>query len=435
MENEDSWVKYDTINFYSNFDLSSLCDEIKEPFQERISFVNKIGNCMYCESDNSCIICNYGFSLFNGQCLPSNDLEKDSQYYNPVNGTNYYTCASKITNCEKCTHNELLFNKFHCSKCSKGLYLNEIYQCEKNTLKTFLLGFSRFSYIALKTINYFTYVSYVRKKYTPKIIIIKKIYLFFKNIRKLQISETKDSICILVDDDEYENIKKYNCSIETNGEEIEKIEIDKTIEIKDDDLIISDIELSPIAIRQMSNLQNIGDEDYFSKKLYLLDNATTIVDDNKKVFNITGYIEDNDFHYNKLNLEISLLENSDEKLENISCDSIKINENLFTLKCSTNKSITGQLNNCFSYLGDANLIINFLEGEKKNINFGGISKPTTQNTNSDGLSKGAIIGIVISLIVVVIFIIVGLIIFLAIKKKKLLTETISENNKNVISEK
>lgn len=96
------------------------------------------------------------------------------------------------------------------------------------------------------------------------------------------------------------------------------------------------------------------------------------------------------------------------------------------MKCSTNKSMTGYLDSGFSNLGDANLIINFLDGEKKNLNFVGISKPTVQKISSSGLSTGAIVAIVISLVAFVILIIAGLIIFIAIKRKKLLKGTITE---------
>ena len=428
--NEDSWGKYDTIRFYNDSSPCSFCEKMKDPFLERASCINKIDNCMYCQNENSCIKCNYGFSLFNGQCLPSINFEYNFQYYTPDSGINYYKCSSKISNCEKCSYNDFLFNKFHCSQCSKGLSLNKTFECEKNGLKAFLLGFSRYEYIGSKIIKYCPFISFSGKIYFSQLV-IRTIITYFSKVRILQLSEIQYSKCILIDD-ESTNIKKYNCSIETNGDEIENIEIDKNIEFPDDDLDIPDIEVSQIAIRQMKHLQNIGNEDYFSKKLYLLNNAKTEVDDDERIFNLTGYIEDDDFHYNTINLEISLLNNSEEvKLENISCDSIKINNTIYTLKCSTNKSMTGYLDSGFSNLGDANLIINFLDGEKKNLNFVGISKPTVQNTSSSGLSTGAIVAIVISLVAFVILIIAGLIIFIAIKRKKLLKGTITEKTKSI----
>ena len=211
-------------------------------------------------------------------------------------------------------------------------------------------------------------------------------------------------------DDEFDSQSKYYCPVDTNGEEIENIEIDKNIQIEDIENL--DIEVSPIAIKQMKNLQKIGNEDLFSKKLYILNNSTTVVNNDENIFNITGYIEDNDFNYSKLNLEISLLNNSDEKLENILCDSFKVNEGIYTLKCSTEKAMIGQINSGFSNLGKDNLIIYFLEGEKKNLNFGIIQK----NSSSGGLSTGGIVAIFISL-VIFIGIVAGLIIFFFKKKK------------------
>ena len=85
----------------------------------------------------------------------------------------------------------------------------------------------------------------------------------------------------------------------------------------------------------------------------------------------------------------------------------------------------GQINNGFSNLGKDNLIIYFLEGEKKNLNFGAIQK-----NSSCGLSTGGIVAIVISLLIFI-GIVAGLIIFFFKKRKiKILqTENCEINNK------
>ena len=128
LSDRDSWGKSDTITFYSS-NSDTMCNNIKDPFQERISCINKIKNCMYCENENLCQKCNNGYSLHNGQCESSTNFENNLKYYTPDNGINYYTCSSKISNCEECSYKDYSFNKFHCSKCSNNLRLSVAYEC------------------------------------------------------------------------------------------------------------------------------------------------------------------------------------------------------------------------------------------------------------------------------------------------------------------
>ena len=129
LSNHDSHGKSETINFSNSSSASPFCDEIKDPFQDRISCIDNINNCMYCESENVCQKCNYGFSLFNGECLPSIDFQNNLKYFSPDDGINYYICSSKIRGCEECSYNDFSFNKFHCTKCSTGLELSESFEC------------------------------------------------------------------------------------------------------------------------------------------------------------------------------------------------------------------------------------------------------------------------------------------------------------------
>ena len=39
---KDSWRKSEEIYFYSSYGSDSLCEEIKDPFKERLSCINKI---------------------------------------------------------------------------------------------------------------------------------------------------------------------------------------------------------------------------------------------------------------------------------------------------------------------------------------------------------------------------------------------------------
>ena len=125
LQNKDSWRQSETMSFY----IDSECEIKKDPFKDRISCIDKINNCMYCKNENICEKCNYGFTLFNEQCFLSNDYQNNVKFYSPDNGTSYYTCTSKMKNCEECSYDDFSFNKFKCSKCSNEYKLSESYEC------------------------------------------------------------------------------------------------------------------------------------------------------------------------------------------------------------------------------------------------------------------------------------------------------------------
>ena len=154
----------------------------------------------------------------------------------------------------------------------------------------------------------------------------------------------------------------------------------------------------------MNKIQEIGNEDPFNKKLYLLNSTSIIVNNDNNEFNITGEIKDDtNFNYEKINLEISLIENSVEKLSNISCIPTKIGT-AYNLQCNTNNKMSGVLNSAFANLGNENLIVEISDSVKKNINFKEKIKEIKRNyyKSSGGLSTGVIIGIIIPILLILI---------------------------------
>ena len=128
------------------------------------------------------------------------------------------------------------------------------------------------------------------------------------------------------------------------------------------------------------------------------------MDNDNNEFNITGEIKDDtNFNYEKINLEISLLENSVEKLSNVSCIPTKIGA-VYNLQCNTNNEMSGVLNSAFANLGNENLIVEISDSVKKNINFKKKIKERKGKyyKSSGGLSTGVIIAIVIPIVVILI---------------------------------
>ena len=233
-----------------------------------------------------------------------------------------------------------------------------------------LLGFAKFTYVRnLKICYYFVYFAYIKQTVYSKELIINTHIGYAKRLRSLQENVSTKSVCKLVEN-KFDNQKKYNCTFETTGEEIENIQIGKNIESGDGDIEFSDIDISPIALKYINNLQNIGDSDPFEKKLFILKNSKVVVDNDNNEFNITGNISDNGFNYKSINLDLTLLENSNEENANISCIHIDEGENIFTLKCNTDNEMKGQLTGAFSNLGNENLLVNFLDADKNaELNF------------------------------------------------------------------
>ena len=297
-----------------------------------------------------------------------------------------------------------------------------------------LLGFAKFTYVRnLKICYFFIYFVYIKQTIYAKQLIINIHIRYGKLLRGLQENVSTKSVCKLVEN-EFDNQKKYNCTFETNGEEIENIQIDKNIESGDGDIEFSDIDISPIGLKYINNLQNVGDSDPFEKKLYILYNSKVVVDNDNNEFNITGNISDNGFNYKNLNLELALLENSNEKNGNISCISIDEGENIFTLKCNTDNEMKGQITSAFSNLGNENLLVNFLDsGNNTELNFEqklpNISKYkyNIYIKSSGGISTGGIIAIIIPCIAI--FVIVSVIVILSLKKKPNIKENMTISSK------
>ena len=321
-------------------------------------------------------------------------------------------------------------------------YEEEIQETTKTTV--ILLGFARFAYIKnFKICYFFVYFVYIEQiDYSKEIIITTYItYIQYANrLRGLQENVPQKSVCKLVEN-EFDNQKRYNCTLETDGEDIENIQIDRNITSENKELNVSDIDVSPIGSKYINNVQEVGDSDPFEKKLYILDNSKVVVDRYNNEFNITGSMKESGFNYTNFNLELTLSTFSKEQNENVSCISIDEGENKYTLKCSTENDLKGHLKSAFSDLENGNLLVNFLGSAKRvNLNFDKTPNLAIKNKSSGGLSTGGIIAIIVSCVIILIA--VTLIVIFGLKRKPRVREefnTVSNvssttnNNANPIS--
>lgn len=233
----------------------------------------------------------------------------------------------------------------------------------------------------------------------------------------MQDSKSHKYVCDLNDSDN--DIQPlYNCTLKTN-EEMDNIKIDN-IEFENEDVEI--VSISPLGLKYMDNVQNVGNVDNFNKKLFLMDNSTKSIDNKKHELNITGIIDDKNFNINNYKNKIfNLSLNSEyvqEKIVNIKCAfEGQINNKYTKIKCSSNNEVRANLTGAFADLGKENLIINYLNNSKDEINF--INNDNINGTKirpaekkRKGLSKGAIIAIcVLCVVTLIIIIIVSIILY------------------------
>jgi Mg-chelatase subunit ChlD len=302
-----------------------------------------------------------------------------------------------------------------------------------------LLGFTRYVYVrTIKIFSFITHFARIREVVYSEIIRV-KVRIRYKTNRLRTLEDTSsDGECQLEPSD-FENQIKYNCSVETNGEEISNVELEddldfplQLVEVKDK---------TPLAIQDMNNLQNIKGDDIFDKDLYILDNATMIFDNDK--LNITGTINDTKFNYDNLSLLLNT-EDSDEP-KNISCKVIKLNNENYTLQCDPKGKTNFKTDtaSAFANLGNANLLINIVDTKNSTINeeIG----PNDENKDDDGdgdeemklnyrskkgksLSTGGVVGIVLGSLGAVI-ITVALIVCL--KKQPVRPDNSLDSNNNL----
>ena len=296
--------------------------------------------------------------------------------------------------------------------------------------KIIFLGFSKFVYVrTVKIVSFSMNFVHVREIVYTEILIITVNIRYKITKRGLEENEQKKVECKLISSN-FDNQDKYNCSFETNGEEIDIIKVDNNFVFKDQEIEI--VGKTPFALKYMNNLQNVGDIDLFNKKLYILDNSTNNIDNDKNEFDITGIIDDKSFNYENLSLTIKSDIDNDKEY-NVSCKVINNKEKNYTLKCNSNEDIKGNLEGAFANLGNENLIVNYIDNSNKNLNFTSeaMDEPIKKINSihfqkKKGLNAGGIVAIVVSCVVALAIIAA---VFVFCKRKPAKTE--SHNSTNV----
>jgi len=155
---------------------------------------------------------------------------------------------------------------------------------------------------------------------------------------------------------------RYKCEFEKKNRKIERIEVDvfrfrfigQNVKIKS---------CSPMAIKNMKNIQDVGKEKQFKNKIYVLEYAE--LKKNKKNFEIMGRIRDKDFDEEGVNLTILDSKKMEKK---VNCK-IKKNKGRYIFECEPKEDINGNLDGAYGDIEDKNVVINFKYNKTSKINF------------------------------------------------------------------
>jgi hypothetical protein len=155
---------------------------------------------------------------------------------------------------------------------------------------------------------------------------------------------------------------RFKCVFEKKNRKIEKIEVD----VNKFKFIGQEVKIksySPLAMKNMKNLQKVGKKKQFKNKIYVLENAE--LKQNEKNFNIMGRIKDKEF--DKEEVTLTFLD-SKKKENKVDCK-IKKNKGKYIFECEPKNDINGNLDGAYGDLEDKNIVINFKNNEDSEIYF------------------------------------------------------------------
>ena len=230
---------------------------------------------------------------------------------------------------------------------------NTVYESKTRII---LLGFEKFQII--QKIIYFNVIfKRIYGNIFPKILIL-TIHIFNGNLRNLA-EEIKTIECPKISKDDEDNIK-FNCSNETNLDNIIKVSAYKNYSLVNEDRKnYNDLQtyLTGYANRTIGNIQKENDT---IKDFIILQNSTVVVDDQQ--FYVMGNISENENI--KDNEEVTLYIDENENIKEIPCIIKYENQKKnYELSCTPKQSISFHLDNIDGKISNKTLIISMDDRE------------------------------------------------------------------------
>ena len=224
--------------------------------------------------------------------------------------------------------------------------------------------------------------------------------------RVLRVLQTQEAVCELVDDGGKGDLYAYSCEVETTSiqsQSIKEIKIVNQFEFSSVNYTVV-ASTSPIIEQYLDNIQEVGNKFDFliNSTLYTLENSKIDLGE-KQIFNISGIINGTKPKFEKVDLNLSVSVEYENKTEEkqLECSVIDIIENNYTLSCVGIKNTNFSLKNAMSVIEDEILIIKFGENENSTILY--YSDETENrysikffNNKSGGIGAGGIIAIILA---------------------------------------
>ena len=268
------------------------------------------------------------------------------------------------------------------------------YEPKTPTPRIILIGFERYQIIQ-KEISFNVFFKRIYGYIFPKILKI-TLRIISGQLRNL-LEEVQTINCTRFTNETEDNII-FNCSHETDLDNIIKVSVDKNYSLFDENGNTYDnlqTYITGYANRTMGNIQN---EKEGIKDFIVLQNSTFFL--NIPQFYVYGNISE-DIGDNSVILNINENENGD--IKEIPCFLTKTENQLeYKLECSPKQTISFNLDNVDGKMSNKILIISIADGENDYISIPFPNNDYGKKISSSGLKPGAIVGIVIACVFVAI---------------------------------
>ena len=239
----------------------------------------------------------------------------------------------------------------------------------------------------------------------------------------LRLLETQEVECDLIEDEGKGDMYIYSCEVQaTSNKNITNLKIYNQFEFSSQNNTIS-ASCSPLIEQFLDNIKEIGNkyDNLMNLTLYTLE-YPKISQLEKKIFNISGIINGNKPKFGKIDLNLSVSAEIENKIEEkiLECNIIDIIENNYTLSCIGIINTNISLKNAISVVEDEILLIHFDESttilyypdENNNI-----YNRTFIHNKSNKIGAGGIVTIILACIAVIAALLL-ILIFCRKKEKK-----------------
>ena len=222
--------------------------------------------------------------------------------------------------------------------------------------------------------------------------------------RVLRVLQTQEAVCELIEEEGKGDMYAYLCEVETTSiQSVKNVKIVKKFEFSAVNYTVV-ASVSPIVEQYLDNIQEIGNKFDFlmNSTLYILENSKIDLLE-KQVFNISGIINGTKPKFEKVDLNLSVSAEYENKTEEkqIECSIIDIIENNYTLSCIGMKNTNFSLKNAMSVIEDEILMIKFGENENTTILYYADETKTKYsivffNNKNRSIGAGGIIAIILA---------------------------------------